>query len=329
MLPHWFLSLISGYGFRLRGHIARRPTTTFFCFDFTFQALNTTMADEDSSERNTTTMVADEDNSENGSTSADPNHKRPAGPITKEGDRPQKKFYRQRAHCNPLSHNDSFQYPLRHDLIDWTEDHFPGLAKGAVPTVLDIGCGFGGLTLALGVLLPDETVLGMEIRAKVTEYVRLRISAARKEQPGKYENCSVLRTNSMKFLPNYFAKSSLNKLFFCFPDPHFKTKNHPRRIVSAVLLSEYAYCLKPGSGRLYCITDVEDLHNWHVEKCDAHPLFKRIDDLADDPCVETMREVTEEGQKVERAGGKKFYAVYQRIPNDEAVKVGAENFFAV
>lgn len=30
------------------------------------------------------------------------------GPITYDGDKPQKRFYRARAHVNPLSHNDSF-----------------------------------------------------------------------------------------------------------------------------------------------------------------------------------------------------------------------------
>jgi hypothetical protein len=29
-------------------------------------------------------------------------------PITVDGDIPQKRFYRQRAHCNPLAHNDTF-----------------------------------------------------------------------------------------------------------------------------------------------------------------------------------------------------------------------------
>ena len=34
-------------------------------------------------------------------------------------------------------------------------------------TILDIGCGFGGLTVGLASLYQDELVLGMEIRAKV------------------------------------------------------------------------------------------------------------------------------------------------------------------
>src|SRR5690242_16916394 len=80
----------------------------------------------------------------------------------------------------------------------------------------------------------------------------------------------------MRYLPNFFHKGQLEKIFICFPDPHFKAKNHRRRIISPILLSEYAYLLQPG-GRLYTITDVEELYKWHVAKCDAHPLFRRID----------------------------------------------------
>jgi tRNA (guanine-N7-)-methyltransferase len=270
---------------------------------------------------------------------------------------PQKKFYRSRAHCNPLSFNENFDYPTRPDLMDWTEDHYPehpllekedsGEGEDDIssfftsslavrPDVLDVGCGFGGLTLALSAALPERTILGLEIRPKVTEYVRLRILAQRKENPGRYRNCSVMRTNAMKYLPNFFAKASLEKTFFCFPDPHFKRKNHPRRIISERLLTEYAYLLKPDVGRLYCITDVEDLHAWHVDKCDAHPLFRKLteEEMENDPCVALMKTTTEEGKKVTREGRfghEMYYAVYGRVNDDEATtgSVTAERFFEV
>ena len=258
-----------------------------------------------------------------------------SGPITADGDMPQKKFYRSRAHCNPLSHNNTFEYPSHPSTMDWST-HYPEFtpadpSQKVVPTVLDVGCGFGGLTIALATLLPTQTILGLEIRAKVTEYVRLRIMAHRKENPGQYQNAFVLRSNTMKHMPHYFEQSTLEKIFFCFPDPHFKTKNHPRRIVSERLLSEYAYFLKPGVGRLYCITDVEDLHNWHLKHCRAHPMFRELtkEEMDDDPCVQAMYNETEEGKKVERAGTNKYYAVYQRIEYDEqlAKLVTAESFF--
>ena len=107
-------------------------------------------------------------------------------------------------------------------------------------------------------------------------------------------------------------------MFFCFPDPHFKTKNHRRRVINDTLLTEYAYLMKP-NGILYTITDVKDLHDWHVAKCDAHPLFERLtqEECDADVSVKAMIEETEEGKKVSRNGGEKFYAVYRRITRKE------------
>lgn len=81
---------------------------------------------------------------------------------------PKKKFFRSRAHCNPLSHNDSFAYPRSPEDFLW-QDLYPGIAtEDRVVRFLDMGMGFGGLTVKLAELFPQSLVLGMEIRAKVT-----------------------------------------------------------------------------------------------------------------------------------------------------------------
>ena len=98
----------------------------------------------------------------------------------------------------------------------------------------------------LGEMYPDIYSIGMEIRVKVSDYVVDRIKALRLLNPGTYNNIACLRTNAMKYLPNYFRKGQLSKIFFLYPDPHFKKAKHKWRIISPALLSEYAYILKKG-----------------------------------------------------------------------------------
>jgi tRNA (guanine-N7-)-methyltransferase len=160
----------------------------------------------------------------------------------------------------------------------------------------------------------------MEIRVQVTDYVVDKIRAMRKQDASghAYQNISCIRANAMKFLPNFFGKGQLSKMFFCFPDPHFKAKKHKQRIVSATLNSEYAYVLRPG-GVVYTITDVKDLHEWMVQHFEAHEAFERVgeDEVEADPCVAIMRSDTEEGKKVERVKGEKFVALFRRREDPE------------
>lgn len=58
---------------------------------------------------------------------------------------------------------------------------------------------------------------------------------------GPFQNIAVIRANAMKHLPNFFHKGQLSKLFFLFPDPHFKKKKHKARIIThQLLVSGYA-----------------------------------------------------------------------------------------
>src|SRR6478735_9128408 len=196
--------------------------------------------------------------------------------------------------------------------------------------IVDIGCGFGGLTVALAPKMPDTLTLGkwseilheyiltnvgLEIRTQVAGYVQERIKALRSQSSDNmYQNVACIRANTMKFLPNFFKKAQLSKIFICFPDPHFKARKHKARIVSTTLNSEYAYALRPG-GIVYTITDVEDLHLWMVQHLEAHPAFERIskEEEEADGCVHVMSTETEESKKVTRNNGQKFVALFRRL----------------
>lgn len=257
-------------------------------------------------------------------------------------EKPKKALYRQRAHCNPLS-DSLFPYPLSPYHVNWAEhypakypqagfgndylvvntsDHPAKYCADAIvaedlnrngPSILDIGCGFGGLLMHLSKLFPDKLSLGMEIREQVSNYVGERIRASRVKED-ECHNVSVIRTNSMKYLVNYMHKGQCEKLFFCFADPHFKQSNKRRRILNDSLMPIYGYCLKPG-GILYFITDVKDLYDWMESCCEgASELFERIsqEELDSDIVVPAMKSGTEEAMKVQRNNQPVYLAAYRR-----------------
>ncbi|XP_028577340.2 tRNA (guanine-N(7)-)-methyltransferase isoform X2 [Podarcis muralis] len=245
---------------------------------------------------------------------------------------PQKRFYRQRAHSNPLADH-TLRYPAKPEEMDWSEiypeffapltadnqhDDLKDAEERTKPAsqveFADIGCGYGGLLVALSPLFPKTLMLGLEIRVKVSDYVRDRIQSLRASHPGQFQNIGCIRSNAMKHLPNFFRKGQLRKMFFLFPDPHFKKTKHKWRIISTTLLAEYAYVLRE-EGLVYTITDVEEVHRWMVKHFKEHPLFEQVSlkELASDPIVGLLDTSTEEGKKVQRNGGKTFPAVFRRI----------------
>nr|CAG4650418.1 EOG090X0BSB [Sida crystallina] len=232
---------------------------------------------------------------------------------------PQKKYYRQRAHSNPIADH-CFDYPVSPNRMDWSQLYPAFISETGKVTnkvqFADVGCGYGGLLVSLSPMFPETLMLGMEIRVKVSDFVQDRIKALRLLEPGKYSNVACLRSNAMKYLPCYFEKGQLTKMFFLFPDPHFKKAKHKWRIINETLLAEYAYVLAEG-GLVYTITDVKDLHEWMVTHLEQHPLFERLteEELEKDVVVPKLYESSEEGQKVTRNKGDKFLAVFRRIPD--------------
>ncbi|KFD48995.1 hypothetical protein M514_10147 [Trichuris suis] len=228
---------------------------------------------------------------------------------------PQKKHYRQRAHSNPMSDH-ILDFPARPDDFNAHSLYakfFETRDAEAKIEMLDVGCGYGGLLVALSPLYPDSLIVGFEIRCKVSDYVKQRIAALR-TQNDSYWNIACIRTNAMKVIPHYFRKGQLKKMFFLFPDPHFKKSKHKWRIISRHLLAEYAYVLAVG-GVIYVATDVAEYMDWAIALFNEHPLFCSISEeqLMTDPLRDIILNSTEEGQKVTRNKGNKYLAAFQRV----------------
>ncbi|KAL3721405.1 hypothetical protein ACJRO7_033836 [Eucalyptus globulus] len=149
---------------------------------------------------------------------------------------PRKRFYGARAHSNPLKRFalscSTLPYPKRIQFAD-------------------IGCGFGGQLFALSTLFPDRLMIeGWKLGTRTINAVQ-------------YQNISVVRTNSMKYIPNYF-EGQLTKI-----------KNHCGRVISPHLLDEHAYTLAVG-GIIYTITDVEELGEWMKGYLENQSMFEAL-----------------------------------------------------
>lgn len=65
--------------------------------------------------------------------------------------------------------------------------------------------------VTLSPMFPNAMILGMEIRVKVSQYVIERIKALRANKPGSFDNIACIRTNAIKYLPNFFKKGQVSR----------------------------------------------------------------------------------------------------------------------
>lgn len=93
-------------------------------------------------------------------------------------------------------------------------------------------------------------------------------------------------------------------------------------LLLVILLNLFHYYINLILLYYFFLIDVEELYNWHVEKCDDHPYFRRLPTeelLENDPATLAMTYSTEESKKVDRVGGKKYIAVYERLADAEEI----------
>lgn len=209
-----------------------------------------------------------------------------------------KKDYRCYAHANAFK--DTFDgTPTSPEAVDWKK-HFE---NGTAPSFIDIGCGYGKFLVDTASLYPNENVLGLEIRQKVFEYVQ----NLTKER----DNCSVIATNGLLFLVNYFKKDSLKKIFVLFPDPHFKKRKQKGRMICKQTMSIFKY-LMAEDAKLYISTDVESLFKDMCEVIEDSGCFE-MDTNTDDPLYTMCHKGTDEASRAGVKTGATFGKVYRVV----------------
>ncbi|CAL6016956.1 TRNA_methyltransferase subunit [Hexamita inflata] len=183
--------------------------------------------------------------------------------------------FRHRPHANPLSDMEIILPAQRPDQFPFEKFY----SMQNTPTkfdCVDIGCGYGDFVANMSKLNQDLSFLGLEIRDKAVAIAQQQLIDKRTNE-NKCNNAIVLRCNCMRQLPLLLPKQSVKLLTIMFPDPQFKNSKERRRVVSTMLVSEYAYYLEEGGHFLTC-TDVEDLASFMHECIKLNGNFEEVEE---------------------------------------------------
>ena len=131
---------------------------------------------------------------------------------------------------------------------NWRKDFF----KNDNPIVLELGCGRGEYTVALGSKFPEKNYIGVDIKgARIWR-------GAKTATELEMGNVGFLRTR-IEFINAVFGPNEVDEIWITFPDPQLKTNRARKRLTSPLFLERYARLLKK-EGRINLKTDSQHLY---------------------------------------------------------------------
>lgn len=134
----------------------------------------------------------------------------------------------------------------------WNKEVF----KNNHPIVLELGCGKGEYTVALGKEYPDKNFIGIDIKSN------RMWKGAGIAQEEKLNNVAFLRAVIHR-LSELFAPGEVSEIWITFPDPFPKDRHAKHRLTHPRFLSVYKEVLQP-EGLLHLKTDDPDLFRFTV-----------------------------------------------------------------
>lgn len=133
----------------------------------------------------------------------------------------------------------------------WRELFF----KNNNPIVLELGCGKGEYTVALGKLYPNKNFIGIDIKG-----ARIWTGARQSHETGM-TNVAFLRTN-IEMINRFFAENEVDEIWLTFPDPQMKKQR--KRLTSTNFMRFYQQILKP-NGIIHLKTDSNFMFTYTCE----------------------------------------------------------------
>lgn len=132
----------------------------------------------------------------------------------------------------------------------WHSDFF----GNSNPIVLELGCGRGEYTVALGQKYPGKNFIGIDIKG-----ARLWRGAKTAVEDGM-PNVGFIRTR-IEFIKSFFAAGEVSEIWVTFPDPQLKKSRLKKRLTCSGFLNAYRDFLAP-DGIVHLKTDNQNLHSY-------------------------------------------------------------------
>lgn len=135
----------------------------------------------------------------------------------------------------------------------WGEKVF----KNQNPIVLELACGRGYYTLALGQEYPGKNFIGIDRKGDRIWY------GAKEAIEKNLKNVAFLKTD-IKYLADFFEKDEVSEIWITFPDPFPKPSKANKRLTAPGFLEIYKSFLRK-DGRIHLKTDNQILFDYSLD----------------------------------------------------------------
>lgn len=137
---------------------------------------------------------------------------------------------------------------------NWREGHF----KNNHPITVELACGRGEYSVALGKLFPERNFIGVDMKGE-----RIWKGSTLAVEQG-LSNVAFLRTQIL-LIENFFEAGEVDEIWLTFPDPRPRKRDVKRRLTSPRFIEMYRRLLKPG-GYIRLKTDNTLLYTYTLEE---------------------------------------------------------------
>ncbi|MCD7969862.1 MAG: tRNA (guanosine(46)-N7)-methyltransferase TrmB [Alistipes sp.] len=151
----------------------------------------------------------------------------------------------------------------------WREDFF----GNDNPVILELGCGRGEYTVALGEMFPEVNFIGVDIKG--ARMWRGAKTATENAMP----NVAFVRTR-IEFVNSFFGRDEVDGIWITFPDPQLKKNRVKKRLTSPAFLGIYSQFLR-ADAPVHLKTDCLHLHQYTkaVAQVNGLEIISSCDDI--------------------------------------------------